>query len=88
MNIKLKIITEKSSKKKQMVIWIQKHEDIENDIQQIFQFFNEQLDISKIRRILPYYKVTSENPAIMLSFLTTLQEIIPEIYFCNENSNY
>ena len=86
MIIKLKLKVEKSSKKKQIVVWIQRHEDIENDIQQLFQFFKDQMNVSKIRRILPYYKVSSEKPAIMLSFFTALQEIIPEIYFSDEDS--
>jgi len=86
MIIKLKIKVEKSTKKKQIVVWIQRHEDIENDIQQLFQFFKDQMKISKIRRILPYYRVSSEKPAIMLSFLTALQEIIPEIYFRDDDS--
>jgi len=86
MIIKLKIKVERSTKKKQIVVWIQRHEDIENDIQQLFQFFKDQMKISKIRRILPYYRVSSEKPAIMLSFFTALQEIIPEIYFRDEDS--
>jgi len=86
MIIKLKIKVERSTKKKQIVVWIQRHEDIENDIQQLFQFFKDQMKISKIRRILPYYRVSSEKPAIMLSFLTALQEIIPEIYFRDDDS--
>ncbi|MHA1105183.1 MAG: hypothetical protein ACTSPN_05620 [Promethearchaeota archaeon] len=86
MIIKLKIKGEKSTNKKQIVAWIQRHEDIENDIQQLFQFFKDQMKVSKIRRILPYYRVSSEKPAIMLSFFNALQEIIPEIYFSNENS--
>ena len=86
MIIKLKIKVERSTKKKQIVVWIQRHKDIENDIQQLFQFFKEQMKISKIRRILPYYRVSSEKPAIMLSFFTALQEIIPEIYFRDEDS--
>ncbi len=86
MIIKLKIKVEKSIKKKQIVVWIQRQEDIENDIQQLFQFFKDQIKISKIKRILSYYRVSSENPAIMLSFFTALQEIIPDIYFNNDDS--
>jgi hypothetical protein len=86
MIIKLKVKVEKSTKKKQIVVWIQRHEDIENDIQQLFQFFKDRMKVSKIRRILPYYRVSSEKPAIMLSFFTALQEIIPDIYFSDEDS--
>jgi len=86
MIIKLKIKVEKSIKKKQIVVWIQRQEDIENDIQQLFQFFKDQIEVSKIKRILSYYRVSSENPAIMLSFFTALQEIIPDIYFNNDDS--
>ncbi|MBY9003501.1 MAG: hypothetical protein KGD73_05990 [Candidatus Lokiarchaeota archaeon] len=86
MIIKLKIKGEKKTKKKQIDVWIQRHEDIENDVQQLFQFFKDQMTITKTRRILPYYRVSSKKPAIMLSFVTALQEIIPEIYFSNEDS--
>ena len=86
MIIKLKIKVDKSTQKKRVIVWIQRHEDIENDIQQLFQFFKDQMNVSKIRRILPYYRVSSEKPAIMLSFFTALQEIIPEIYFSDDNS--
>ena len=86
MIIRLKIKREKGSEKQRIVVWIQRHQDVENDVQQLFQFFKDQMVIEKTRRILPYYRVSSENPAIMLSFFTALQEIIPEIYFCNEDS--
>ncbi|MHA1193777.1 MAG: hypothetical protein ACTSP9_16065 [Promethearchaeota archaeon] len=86
MIIKLKIKIEKSTNKKQIVVWIQRHEDVENDIQQLFQFFKDQMTVVKTRRFFPYYRVSSEKPAIMLSFFTALQEIIPEIYFSNGDS--
>jgi hypothetical protein len=87
MNIKLKIKAQKSTKKKeQIVVWIQRTEKIENDIKQLFQFFKDQMKVSKTRRILPYYRISSEKPAIMLSFFSALQEILPETYFNDVDS--
>jgi len=82
MIIKLKI----KSKKNHIAVWIQRNNDIETDIQQLFQFFENKMKVSKVRRILPYYKVTTENHAIIWSFYTALQDIIPEIYLTNEDS--
>ena len=86
MILKLKIKKNTSVKKNQIEVWVQKNKDIEDDIQQLFNFFGDQLTISKTRRILPYYKVSSDKAAILWSFFTTLQEIIPEIYFKNGDS--
>ena len=66
--------------------WIQKHEDFEEDLKQIFEFFKSNIKISKKRRFHTYYRINSENPAIILSLFSTIQEIIPEIYFKNEKA--
>ena len=86
MIIRLKIKREKGSEKQRIVVWIQRHQDVENDVQQLFQFFKDQMVIEKTRRILPYYRVSSENLLGKVTNVSDVQEIIPEIYFCNEDS--
>ncbi|MFW9936959.1 MAG: hypothetical protein ACFFD5_04880 [Candidatus Thorarchaeota archaeon] len=81
MRIKLKIKRIKKSKENKIIIWVQKHKDFVNEMQQILNFFKDQIKYTIKSRFFQYYKITSENPAIMLSILTTIQELIPEIYF-------
>ena len=88
MIIKLKIKTIKKSKENKIILWVQKHKDFVNEMHQIFQFFKDQITFTIKSRFFQYYKITSENPAIMLSLLSTIQELIPEIYFTsNETIN-
>ena len=81
MIFKLLIKNDKKAKKKNLEIWIQKHQDFEKDLQQLLEFFKESVTISKVRRLHDFYKITSDNPAIMLNMFSTIQELIPEIYF-------
>jgi hypothetical protein len=86
MIIKLKIRQNKKINRNDIYAWVQRHEDFKSDIEQIFQFFQDQLNYKKIWRFHKYYKITSENPAIMISFISTIQDLIPEIYFKSEES--
>lgn len=86
MILKLKIKQAKNSERKKMFLWIQRHNDIKQDIQQILQFFKDQIFVSKKRKILPYYRITSNNPAILLSLFSAVQDLIPETYFQIEDS--
>ncbi len=86
MIIKLKIRWNIKAKRNEIYAWVQRHEDFKSDIEQIFQFFQDQLTYKKIWRFHKYYKITSENPAIMISFVSTIQDLIPEIYFNSEES--
>ncbi len=85
MRLKLKIKPNK--KKNEMIVWIQKHKDLEDDIQKLFQFFEDQITISSITRIHKYYKITSLNPAIMMSLFSSAHDLISEVYFNCENFN-
>ena len=85
MKLKLKIKPNKTFKNKRIIAWIQKHSDFDNDVRQIFQFFKDQIRISKLSKFLRYYIVSSENPAIILSLFSSIQDLIPEIYFNTEN---
>ena len=85
MILKIIIKNGKKNKNKRITIWIQKHEDFYKEIQQIFQFFKENIIISEKRRLHGYYKITSKNPAIMISLFSTVQDLIPEIYFNTKN---
>ena len=83
----LKLIVKNNNKLKRnkIIVWIQKHKDFDNDISQIFQFFKNNIKISEKRRLCKYYKVSSDNPAIMMSLFSTLHDLIPEIYFKTED---
>ncbi len=86
MILKLKTKSNRKTNQNQIFIWIQRHKDFKKDIQQILQFFKDQIVVSKKRKLLPYYRITSDNPAILLSLFSTIQDLIPEIYFKVENS--
>ena len=86
MILKLKIRQNKKRNRNDIYAWVQRHEDFKSDIEQTFQFFQDQLTYKKIWRFHIYYKITSENPAIMISLISTLQDLIPEIYFNSEES--
>ncbi|MFW9971896.1 MAG: hypothetical protein ACFFDF_17035 [Candidatus Odinarchaeota archaeon] len=85
MKLILKIKSNKRSKKKRLVAWIKKNSDFEDDIIQILRVFKDDIKLPKIGKILRYYIVTSRNPAIILNMFSTIQEIIPDIYFNNED---
>ncbi|MFX0035538.1 MAG: hypothetical protein ACFE9I_07850 [Candidatus Hermodarchaeota archaeon] len=84
MKLILKIKPKNQSKKKRIIVWVQKNSELNEDILQFFQIFKEDIQISKLSKILRYYVVTSENPAIILNFLSSIQESIPQVYFNNE----
>jgi hypothetical protein len=86
MILKLKIKSYSKTKKTQLFVWIEKNKEFKDDVQQLIQFFKEQIQVKKRRGLHVYYKITSDNPAIMLSLLSTVQELIPDIYF-NSNQN-
>ena len=81
MILKLKIKANHITNKKQIFVWIQNDKEFKNDINQLLEFFRTNTKIKKVYKFHTYYKITSRNPAIMLSLLTTIQELIPEIYF-------
>ena len=88
MILKLKIKTNIKTKKKQIFVWIEKNKEFKEDVQQLIDFFKDQIQVKKRLGPHVYYKMTSDNPAIMLSLLTTVQELIPDIYFNpNESVN-
>jgi hypothetical protein len=81
MILKLKIKSNHTTNKKQIFVWIQKNKEFKYDIDQLLHFFKENTNIKTVYRLHKYFKITSRNPAIMLSLLNTIQELIPEIYF-------
>ncbi|MFW9952696.1 MAG: hypothetical protein ACFFKA_21450 [Candidatus Thorarchaeota archaeon] len=86
MILKLKIKSNHATNKKQIFVWIQKNKEFKNDIDQLLQFFKDNTKIKTVYRLHKYYKITSRNPAIMLSLLNTIQELIPEMYFPSNDS--
>ena len=81
MILKLKV---KNNKKKSIVAWIQKDKDFDDSLQQIFRFFKDKVRISKWSKLTRFYIVSSENPAMILSIFSTIQDLIPDIYFNTE----
>ena len=81
MILKLKV---KNNKKKRIVAWIQKDKDFDDSIRQLFRFFDDKIKISKRSRFTRYYIVSSENPVVILSLFSTIQDLIPDIYFNSE----
>lgn len=86
MIVKTKVKTDKKHNKKVIIVWIQKHKDFDADIQEILKFFKDQITYSIKSRIYDYYRITSNNPAIMLSLISSVYELIAEGYFNTEES--
>ncbi len=82
----LKLIIKNNKKGNRITAWVQKHKDFEEDLLQIFLFFKDNINVSEIRRFHKYYKITSENPAIMMSLFSTIHDLILDIYFNLENA--
>ena len=85
MIIKIKIKQKKKASKNSIDLWVQRKKGLDHDLAQIFQFFEGQLIFKDVRQLHPYYKITSDNPAMILSLISSLQELIPEIFFNNDN---
>ncbi len=83
MILKLILKNNRKLKRKDMVVWIQKdNKDFESDVKQLMEFFKESIDVADIRRFnKKYYKITSKNPAIMMSLFSAVHDLIPEVYF-------
>ena len=83
MKLKLKV---KKNKNKRLIAWIQKNKDFDDSIKQLFTFFKDKIKISKFSRITNYFIISSENPGIILSLFSTVQDLIPDVYFNSEDS--
>ena len=86
MKLILKIKPNKPSKKKRIIVWIQKKSALDADIQQILHIFKDNIKISKLTKFLRFYIISSTNPAIILNIFSSILESIPDAYFRNENS--
>ncbi len=85
MLVKIKIKQKNNTSEYSIVIWIQRNKALDVDLEQLLKFFEKQIASKKVRHIYPYYKITSDNPAMMLSLMSSIQELIPEIFFNDEN---
>jgi hypothetical protein len=83
MKLKLKV---KEGKKKRLIAWIQKKKDFDDSVQQLFRFFTDKIKISRFSKIMRYYIISSENPGIILSLHSAIQDLIPDVYFNSEDS--
>jgi chromatin segregation and condensation protein Rec8/ScpA/Scc1 (kleisin family) len=86
MQLKLRVSKCNKKVKNKLTVWIQRNKIFETDMLQVLKFFKDQIQVFKIRRFLPYFKITSDNPAIIISLYSTLLELIPEIFFNEENN--
>ena len=68
-------------------LWVQRRKELDQDLKSLFQFFENQLNYKKIRRFHPYFKITSQNPAMILSLISSLQELIPDVFFEDEKDS-
>jgi len=78
MIIKLNLKKDLDKKYSNIVAWIERDTEFEKDIVDILKFFNENIKISQKRRFHKYYKIKTSNLAVMISFISTILEIIPE----------
>ena len=85
MILKLKVKSKKNQNKS-LIAWIQREKLTKADVQQVLNFFQDQIHLSKIRKFHSYYKITAENPAIIMSLFSTLQELIPDVYFKEDST--
>ncbi len=86
MIVKLKVSKRKGSPQRILSIWIQKHRDFNKDIDQLLEFFKQNVKVTTVRRLRIYYKITSEQPAIMLSLFSSTTDLIQEVFFKVEDS--
>lgn len=86
MLIKLKVHKGKKLKEPAITLWIQKQRDLKRELETIFQFFKDNIDVSNSWPFKRYFKVKSDNPAILLSFFSAVQEMIPDLYFSEPRS--
>jgi hypothetical protein len=86
MIIKTKVKTNRKQNKRVIIAWIQKHKDFDKDVQDILKFFKDQISFTLISKFYQYYKISSDNPAIMFSLISSLQDLIAESYFNTEES--
>ncbi|MFX1500974.1 MAG: hypothetical protein ACFFDH_08440 [Promethearchaeota archaeon] len=84
MIIKTKVKSHKKDNKKVIIVWIQNHKDFDKDLQDLLNFFKDQVKYTIVYRIRQFYKITSNNPAIMFSLISSIQDIIAESYFNTE----
>lgn len=75
MILKLKLNRENE---RQIVIWVQDIQELKRDIEDILRFFQDQISVKKRIRFNKGYKITSTNPAIMISLHSTILDLIAE----------
>ncbi len=85
MIVKYQIKKDKKTNNNKLIVWLQKLDAIERDIQEVFSFFEKDIVIKTTRRYRRYYKITSNKPIIMISIISTLHELIPEMFFNEED---
>lgn len=81
MKFKLIVKSYSFNGKGRIILWIKKNEDLTEEIEQILNFFEENISVEEKRRISKYYVISSKNPAVVLSLSSAIQDIVAEEYF-------
>jgi hypothetical protein len=86
MIVKIKVHNNRKTNVNYIEVWVQRKKELDQDLVQIFQFFEDQITYKSIRRFHPYFRITSDNPAMLLSLISSLQELITEIFFNDDKT--
>lgn len=86
--MKLKV---KFKKNREIIAWIKKKKDLNEKFKITCDVFEDDIKVSKWSTILRYHKVSSENPNMMMIFISNIQDSIIEYLnpnYVNEELNF
>lgn len=86
MNVKLIVKNNYKTINNEITAWIQKNKNFNDCLKKVFQFFKDNVKISNKKKFRQFYKIKSNNPAIMFSLLSPVQKLILETYISDDNS--
>ncbi len=86
MIMKLEIKQNKVTENNQIYAWFQRNTIFDDDLHEVLSYFK-RLNVSKIGRLQKYYRITSNNSPVMLSFIGAIHDIIPEVFFSEDSAN-
>lgn len=68
------------------ILLIERNSKIESNLKDLFNYFEDDITISRIRRFHKYYRVKAPNLAIIISLVSTILELIPEAVIMEESN--
>lgn len=80
-HFRIMIVKLKVTSSKKLIVWIHHSEKMTKELPQLFKFFGDRISVKKRLRVHKSYKITSENPALMLSLHSTILDLIYEVYY-------